>query len=181
MALRMTFPWGPGKAACGLVGFVRALLRDRRCAALAGAEDGSQLVEFALSISALFLLIFCFMEISLLVYSFNLISYLARQGTRYAMVRGASCLTTTSVSCEVTASQVNSYVLTAGLPNLAGGAIVVATTYASAGSTTYTTTGSETVGSSVKVKVTYSVATSMPFVTKNSYTMASTSVMTIIQ
>ena len=135
-------------------------------------EEASALIEMALSLTALFTLIFCFMEACLAVYSVDLISELACEGTRYAMVRGAACPNTTSPTCEVTASQVNSYVSAISLPNLARGTITIATTYPD---------GNEAVGSRVQVKVTYVFPISMPFVPKASSTMSTTSQMYIIQ
>jgi hypothetical protein len=112
------------------------------------------------------------MQICLAFYTHNLISELAREGTRYAMVRGASCPNSTSPTCEVTASEVNSYVSSIALPNLAGGTMTVATTYPN---------GNEAVGSTVQVKITYVFPIKMPFVPTPSYTMTSTSVMYILQ
>ena len=139
---------------------------------IAVSDDGATLVEMAVTLTVLFALVFCFMEICLIIYSHNLISELAREGTRYAMVRGATCPTSSNPTCEVTASQVNSYVSSIALPNLAGGTITVATTYPN---------GNESPGSTVQVKVTYIFAITMHYVPTPSFTMTSTSVMTILQ
>jgi Flp pilus assembly protein TadG len=149
--------------------------------ALARDEEGQALIELALSLIALLTLMFCFMQLSLILYSRNMIADMAREGTRYASVHGASCPTTANPTCEATAAQVNSYVTSNALPNLAGGTIVVATSYASAGSSTFTTNGCESVGCSVKVKVTYNITFAMPLVPKNTFAMSSTSVAVITQ
>jgi Flp pilus assembly protein TadG len=144
-------------------------LRRRR---LANDADGSASIEFALTSGVLFTLLFCFMEVCLVFYTYDLISEAAREGTRYAMYRGASCPNSTTPSCEVTASQVNTYVSGLAWPNLVGGTMTPATTYPS---------GNESVGSTVQVKVTYTFPIKMPFVPTRTITMASTSVMPILQ
>jgi hypothetical protein len=112
------------------------------------------------------------MQLCVAFYSYNLISQVAREGSRYAMVRGASCPNTTNPTCEVTAAQVNSYVSGLGYPNIGGGTLTIATTYPN---------GNEAVGSPVKVTVTYVLNITMPFVPKNSLTMTSTSQAYIVQ
>jgi hypothetical protein len=112
------------------------------------------------------------MELCLAFYSYDLISECAREGTRYAMVRGATCPTAASPTCEATAAQVNTYVSSISLPNLGGGTMTVDTTYPD---------GNESVGSRVQVKVTYAFPIQMPFVPKKALSMTSTSVMYIVQ
>lgn len=135
-------------------------------------EDGGAVIETAVTLPILLTLFFCFMELCLMFYSYDMISESAREGTRYAMYRGASCPTSTSPTCEVTATQVNTYVSGLGWPNVGGGTITVATTYPS---------GNEAVGSLVQVKVTYVFPIKMPFVPRNAITMASTSEAYILQ
>jgi len=146
-------------------------------------DDGNSMLEFALSLSLLFGLIFCFMEICLISYTHHLIAELAREGTHYASVHGASCPTTASPTCEVTYSQVNSYVKGLRIPNLGGGTMTVTTGYASSGSTSFTTTGCESVGCSVKVTVSYVFPVVMPFVPKSNPNLAlsASSVAVILQ
>jgi Flp pilus assembly protein TadG len=136
------------------------------------ADDGAALIEMAVTLPVLFTLMFCFMEMCLAFYTVDMISETAREGTRYAMYRGASCPTSTNPTCEASASQVNSYVSGIGWPNLAGGTITVTTTYPN---------GNENVGSTVQVKVSYTMPITMPFVPKSSQSFSSTSVMPILQ
>jgi len=138
----------------------------------AGGEDGNALVEFAVTLPLLMALIFCFMEMCLAYYTYDMISEAARDGTRYAMVHGAACPNTTTPTCEATAAQVNTFVSGLGWPDVAGGTMTVATTYPN---------GNESVGSTVQVKVTYVFPITMPFVPANSLTMTSKSLATIVQ
>ena len=135
-------------------------------------EDGGALIDMALTLPILFTLLFCFMEMCLAFYSKDMISECAREGTRYAMYRGASCPTSSNPTCEVTASQVNSYVSGLGWPNLGGGTMSVNTTYPN---------GNETAGSYVQVAVTYVMPIRMPFVPSSALTFTSTSKMQILQ
>jgi Flp pilus assembly protein TadG len=136
------------------------------------SEDGSALIEFALTLPTLCGLLFCFLELCLLFYSYDMISESAREGTRYAIVRGASCQTSAGVSCETTAAKVNTYVSNLGWPNLAGGTMVVDTTYPN---------GTDAVGNPVQTKVTYTFRITMHFVPTNNISLSSTSVMYILQ
>jgi hypothetical protein len=135
-------------------------------------EDGQSMVEVAVTLPVVFTLIFCFMEMCLAFYTHNMISELAREGTRYAMVRGSSCLTMASASCQATALQVNTFVSGIGFPNLGGGAIIPLTTYPD---------GNAAIGSRVQISITYVFPITMPFVPTNSISMSTISVATIIQ
>ena len=48
------------------------------------------MVEFAMTAIVFFLLVFAILNFSIAVYAYNLVSYAAREGTRYASVRGSS-------------------------------------------------------------------------------------------
>lgn len=144
-----------------------------RRAARAGAEDGQSLVEFALTSTILLSFIFGLIAATLAFYSFNVASECAREGTRYAMVRGSSCTTAGGSSCTVTAAQVNAYVSGIGYPNLGGGTMTVNTTYPDGNETPQT--------SRVQVTVQYVFPVRVPFVPTRSFTMASTSTAYIVQ
>jgi hypothetical protein len=141
------------------------------------------MLEVAFSLTLLCLLIFCVMEVCVLFYTHHVIAELAREGTHYAAVHGASCPTTANPTCEATSAQVDTYVSGIKLPNLGGGTMSVTTTYASTPSGTYTTTGCESVGCSVKVTVSYVFPVEMPFVPKGNkdIDMSASSVATILQ
>jgi hypothetical protein len=146
--------------------------RPLRRIPLQDQEDGSMLVELAVTLTVFFSLMFCFLEICLLFYSSHLSSELAREGSRYAMMRSSTCQYPNGNSCASTAAQVNSYVSSYGLPNLAGGTITPATVYSGS---------SNVVGNNVTVTVNYVFTISMPFVPTKSITLSSASTMPIIQ
>jgi len=158
----------------------RFLLLQDRNAGLTFGEDGQTLIEMAVSLPVLFALIFCFMELCLVFYTYDMISESAREGAQYAMVRSVDCVTNNSgasVPCTATSTQVNTYVTNLKWPNLAGGTLTPATTYIQVspnGAGNYP-------GNYVNVAVTYVFPIKMPFVSKNSITLNSSSQMYIIQ
>jgi Flp pilus assembly protein TadG len=139
---------------------------------IARGEEGSSLVEMALSYSVLFILLFCIMETCLAFYSQHMISEAARGGARYAMVHGSSCTTSTGASCTLTSAQINAFVTGLVWPNIAGGTMSANTTYPN---------GNENVGSEVQVQVTYTFKVTMPFVPKDTITLTSTSKVPILR
>ena len=171
----------PARKSGNVASRLAALFRERRprltpsrwIAAMARGDDGQSLVEFAISSTVLLTFIFCMAEATLAYYSYDMISECAREGTRYAMVRGSSCTTSSSSSCEVGASQVNTYVNGLGWPNLGGGTMTVNTTYPDGNENPQT--------SRVKVAIQYVFPIEVPFVPRNSITMNASSVAYIIQ
>jgi Flp pilus assembly protein TadG len=159
--------------------FLRRAPRDGKRNPLSGDEGGS-LIEFAVTLPVLFGLIFCFIEMCMMLYTYEMISDSARQGTRYAMVRGASCPNATTHSCEVSATQVNTYVSGLGWPNIGGGTVNATTCYI-AGANPCSSGGSESPGNQVQVTVTYAFKVWMPFVPKQTISLSSTAQATILQ
>jgi Flp pilus assembly protein TadG len=139
---------------------------------IAAGEEGSSMVEMALSFSMLFLLIFCIMETCLAFYTQHLLSEAARGGTRYAMVHGSSCTTSTGTSCTLTSAQINAFVSGLVWPNIGGGTFTPNTTYPN---------GNENVGSKVQVQVTYTFKFALPLVPKDTITLTSTSTVPILR
>jgi Flp pilus assembly protein TadG len=80
-------------------------------------ECGSAAVEFALSAMLLLALMLGIINFGWAIFSYNFISNAAREGTRYAMVHGATCASDGS-SCAASSSDIQNYVI-----GLAPGAI----------------------------------------------------------
>ena len=135
-------------------------------------ESGQAVVEIALALPIIAAFIFTMIEICLAYYTYCMISESAREGTRYAIVRGSTCQTGTSASCTVSASTMNSVVTQLGWPNLGGGTMSAATTYPD---------GNENPGSRVQIVVNYVFPYNIPFAPKGTLHMSSTSVMYIVQ
>ncbi len=148
-----------------------AALRRRRQNA-ARSEEGGALVEFALTVPILMSFFFGLIEVSMALYMHQVLSECAREGTRYAMVRGSTCVNGSGASCTTTASAVNSYVSGLTWPNIGGAPMVVSTTFPD---------GNQSPGSRVQVYVTYAFPYRVPFIPPTTLNMSSTSVTYIVQ
>jgi Flp pilus assembly protein TadG len=148
---------------------------------LAG-QQGSALVETALSLSVLLVFIFGVMEVSLMAYTYHFVSEAAREGTRYAIVRGSTCNQISTAmfptACPASDTEIATYVKGLGFPGIDPSKMNVTTSWLKLPAGT-ACTGCNTVGNGVKVGVTYTFPFSIPFVPYNSYTLSSTSVMVI--
>ena len=136
------------------------------------SESGQAMVEIALVFPLIASFIFGIMELSLMYYSYCVITECAREGTRYGMVHGSTCKTAVGSSCTATASSLNTYTQNLGWPNLGGGTLTAASSFPD---------GNENPGSRVQVVVTYASPLSLPFVPKQRLSMSSSSVMYILQ
>jgi Flp pilus assembly protein TadG len=135
-------------------------------------ERGSALVEFALAAPILLSLIFGLIEVCIALYTWQMVSEVAREGTRYAIVRGATCTTASGASCTASAAAVNSFVSSSNWPNIGGGTVSANTTFPD---------GNQNAGSRVQVTASYTVPFKIAFVRTSPITMSSTSVMYILQ
>ena len=154
----MKVPAGRGVSAA-----VRALLRGDR---------GEAAMTMVLSVPIMVCFIFGLMQVCVAYYSYERISEIAREGTRYAIVRGATCETYAGGSCTISASSLQTYVLGLGFPDLAGGTTSVVASFPD---------GDEAIGHHVRVVVTYVFPYKIPYSTAKSFTLTSTSQMTFIQ
>lgn len=155
-----------------------------RLRALRGGEDGSALIEFAIGLGVLLTGVFTLMEICLMFYTYSTIDECAREGARYAIVRGSSCVTNgvtgAGASCTASADAINTYVKNLGYPNAAGGAMTVNTTF-SADGVNFTTTGNNDPNDMVRVQVGYLFPVKLPFVPNNTISLSAQSQLYIVQ
>jgi Flp pilus assembly protein TadG len=129
-------------------------------------ERGQTYVEFALIVPCFLILLFSIMWLSLAVYSYNYVSYGAREGSRYAAVHGAD-----SKQPVTTASAVTAFVQNKTL-GLNTSKLTVSTTWTPAA-----TPGK--LGGTVQVQVQYQFQVSIPFMPSVTLPLSSTSKMTI--
>ena len=153
-------------------------------------EDGASLVEMALASVVVFAMLFGIIEISFALYTYDYVSDAAREGSRYAIVRGStSCTNTPSLAgCNATATQVGTYVKNLGYPGInAALHMTVTTTWLKASAAQPTTWSVCSVGtcnapgSLVKVQVVYAFPIGIPFWRTTTWNMASSSQMAIAQ
>jgi Flp pilus assembly protein TadG len=136
------------------------------------SESGQALVEFGFTFSMLMAFLIGMVQVSFAFYVHEAMSEMAREGTRYAIVRGSTCTTSGGSSCTATAAQIQNYVQGLGLLNNL-------TTVTA----TFPPNNSQVPGNGnyVKVVVTYTFPFNIPFVKNSSIAMSSTSKMQIIQ
>lgn len=149
----------------------------------AHCEHGSTLVETALSLVVLLTVALGVMEMSLALYTYHFISDAAREGTRYAIVRGSSCPASLS-GCPAAGSSVDvqTYVRGLGFPGITPNLMTATTTFPTTGaSCTPQATPCNNPGNLVRVVVVYQFPLSIPFLAARTLRMSSTSQMVISQ
>jgi Flp pilus assembly protein TadG len=144
----------------------------RKLCRSASAETGQSLLEYAATFSILMGLTFVFVEACMAFYSYGMIAEAAREGSRYAIVRGSTCVNGAQASCVASSSQINSYVTGLGFPNIGGGKMNVSTTFPD---------GGQSPGSRVLVQVSYQFPITLPYVPPSALSIASSSEMVIVQ
>jgi Flp pilus assembly protein TadG len=155
------------------------------------SEAGATLVEAALSVTVLLAVIFGVLETSLLVYTYHFISEAAREGTRYAMVRGYSTFTTNCTApgyanCVaqggLNTGDIATYVENLGFPGISASSMQVNSTWlTSSGAACGTTSTCKVPGDVVEVTVIYTFPYKIPFANLPTLTMSSTSKMVVLQ
>lgn len=160
-------------------------------------ERGSTMVETAIAASIVFMLMFGVFDFSLAFYTYHYVSDAAREGTRWAIVRGSrSCAQTPNLNdCGATADEIAAYVKGLGYPgidsadhmdvNVSTGAAANSSTSSGAGTTTWSTTSNDMTynapGDIVTVQVVYHFPMSLPFWKQETIDVKSTSSMVISQ
>ena len=161
-----------------------APIRDRE------GQTGSAVVEIALASVVLMGMILGMFQMFLAFYTYHYISEAAREGSRYAMVRGSTSCTNTPnlANCNATAAEVQSYVQGLGFPGIdATNAMTVSVSWLTVSTgqpATWSACSSGTCnapGNLVKVQVRYAFLLALPFFTSNTLNLASTSQMAIAQ
>lgn len=148
------------------------------------SEAGGALVETALSATIMLSVMIGLFELSMALYSYHYVSYAAREGSRYAIVRGSKCINIPD--CGVSSDNVQTAVQDLGFPGIDSTAVSVTTTWYSASQTTPTTWTAcvgvcNAPGNLVKVDVSYPFSLTIPFLPKKALSLSSTSQMVISQ
>jgi Flp pilus assembly protein TadG len=164
-------------------------------------DQGTELVEYAIVLIVLLTFLLGIMDFSRLLYTYHFVSEVAREGARYAIVRGSTfgttaCTSTSTFACNASAANVMSYVQSLTPPGInsawstgcPSSTPCVGTTWpgtAPSGAATAcsTTNGNNSPGCLVQVVVNYPFKFIFPFMpsSASTWTVASTSVMVISQ
>lgn len=157
-------------------------------------EQGSSLVEMALSCLILIPVLFGIVQLSIGLYCYHYAADAAREATRWAIVRGGNCNTlfgsaycspTDGNGSGATSNDIAQYVKKLGYPYSA--TVTTSTQWCAAGGTPATWSSCSTkqsdavVGNQVKVTVSYAYPLIVPFLKTNTINISSTSSMTIVQ
>ena len=142
-------------------------------------ERGASLVEMTLSLIVLLTLVFGIIEVSEALYTYEIISDAAREGTRYAMVRGSAC-SAPITPCPATSANVQTYLRGIALPGINPTLLTATATWPTTGSScTPSVSPCNNPGNVVQVTVNYSFRMALPFVRTSTITLTSTSQMVI--
>jgi len=158
-------------------------------------DAGGAILEMAISSSILFAMFFGVFELTLASYTYHYVSAAAREGARFAIVRGStSCVNTRNLSnCNASPTVIGNFVKGLPYPGINSSAnMTVAVSYLTA--TTDTSTGTTLTtfaacssgtcnqpGNLVSVVVTYAFPLTIPFVPKKTINVTSTSQMAVQQ
>jgi Flp pilus assembly protein TadG len=157
----------------------------KRCKVVRG-DEGSTLVEFALSCSVLCMVLFGIVQVSLLVYSYDFVSEAARDGARYAIVRGTRC--TALPDCNATSAQIQTHVQSLSYPGITTSNLTVTAIWYKAATappnmtwSTCTVSPCNVIGNAVNVTVQYPFQLTIPFWGTSSVNLSNSSQMVMAQ
>jgi hypothetical protein len=149
-------------------------------------EQGQSMAEAALAFSLLLLIAFAIIEGSWLLYTYHYLAYAARQGSRYAMVRGAACASGNGMpDCPLPVpdgGQVQTYVRSISFMGIDTSQTDVAISWGpSPSETSCSAANCNNPGDQLTVNVTYAFSTILPLPGLNSFNLHSTSQRVISQ
>jgi hypothetical protein len=138
----------------------------------------------AMSASVLLMTLIGLMKICMAVYTYHFVSEAAREGSRYAIVRGSACTNFPSACPAVTdGSDLSTYVKSLSYPGITSSAMTVTSSYSGfpVGVICTPSSACNNPGNLVTVHVQYAFPLSIPFIGSRTLNMTSTSAMVISQ
>jgi Flp pilus assembly protein TadG len=141
-------------------------------------ERGTSTIEFALGASLLFMSVVGTIYMAWALYTYNIVSEAAREGARYAIVRGHDCHFG-SPCTSATSGDIQTYVQHLGFPGSSQMGATAAWFPSPGGGTCTPCTNIH--GNQVQVTVTYSFPVAIPFVPQRTLSMSNTAEMVISQ
>jgi Flp pilus assembly protein TadG len=156
-------------------------------------EDGAAMVETAISASVLLMVLIGMTQVFMALYGYHYVAYAAREGTRWAMVRGSDCSTDslTMPYCGAAGTDIQSHIQGLGFAGIDSTLVTAKATWmmpTAATPTSWTLCSTDSPGANcnlpgnmVVVDVTYAYPLNIPFLNKQTVNMTSTSSMVITQ
>ena len=163
---------------------------------IAMSDAGGNVLEMALSSAILFSMFFGVFEVALGSYTSHYVADAAREGARYAIVRGSqSCVNTPNLSnCNASTTAIANYVKGLSYPGIVPANMTVSVTYLTGTTVTDTSTGQtlttwaacssgtcNTPNNMVNVAVSYAFPLAIPFAPKRTINVSSSSQMVVQQ
>jgi Flp pilus assembly protein TadG len=160
-------------------------------------EEGSAIVEMAMASIVFLLVLIGTFETFMAVYSYHYISYAAREGARYAIVRGSYCsvVSPTMTNCNADQAAIQTHVYDLNFPGINVNKLTVTVSWLTATTTNNVTTWSacgtspttasstggfcDDPGNQVQVKVSYTNPLNIPFTKAIPLNLSSTATMVI--
>jgi Flp pilus assembly protein TadG len=157
-------------------------------------EEGSTVVEVALTLGILLMVVIGMFQMLLAVYTYHSLSEIAREATRYAIVRGANCINL--AGCNADNTTIQTYAQGLAYPGIVSGSITTKTNWYTVTMDTTPTIptavltacgsgtpppGCNNPGNQVQVQVQYQFPVNIPFLSSTTINMSSTSAMVISQ
>ena len=143
-------------------------------------------METAMSSIILLTFMFGVIEVGFMLYSYHFISEAAREGTRYAIVRGSgagasNCTAPGPPICKAQSADIQTYVKGLGFPGINPGNMTVTPAWSAftSGSTCPSTGPCNSPGNLITIQVQYTFPLNIPFIPAQTYTMSSTAAMII--
>jgi Flp pilus assembly protein TadG len=162
---------------------LKRLVRDQRGKR---GEEGSVILETAMSSIILLTFLFGVIETGFALYSYHFISEAAREGTRYAIVRGSTagastCAAPGPPTCIAQSADIQTYVKGLGFPGINPGNMTVTPTWSAyANASSCPATGPcNSPGNLITIQVQYSFPLTVPFIPAHTFAMSSTAAMII--
>jgi Flp pilus assembly protein TadG len=166
-----------------------------RTAPYGARKRGSALIEFAVASMVFLAFVFGTIDFARFLYAYEFVTFAARAGARYAMVRGATCAVTNDTAATpnwcgsggpaggVSALQIQTFVQGMNLPGIDPSNLTINTTitfvWPATGVACNSTNGINFPGCPVQVQVSYPYVSSIPFVHIKTFTLYATSEMVI--
>jgi Flp pilus assembly protein TadG len=165
-------------------------MKLQKISALASDESATSLLEFTLCVTVILTAVFGIMDVSRALYTEHFVVNAARQGVRYAIVRGSnftgtSCTTVSTANCAATQGNVVRYVKSLAPAGTSTANLTVTPTWPGTdGSGAVCVNAVRTANSSgcvANVNVTYSYSFMLPFLPANLMKLTSSASMTIAE
>jgi Flp pilus assembly protein TadG len=146
------------------------------------SQRGSTMIEFVLVAGALLALCFGIIDFGRALYTYSFITTVAREGTRWAAVRGSNSCTnsgSTLSDCNASVAQIQSYVQSLSEGATSPSQMTVTPTWSNC--TVLANGAVNAPGCLVSVNVTYSFKFMLPFMPKSSIPFSTSSQLAISQ